>query len=81
MVVDVDLSDDVKRIQCPALVIGGSCDIRPIPMMQALVSELPHGNFEEVAAGHFMSAQVPDLVAVAIERFLAGLPASTTTGD
>ena len=80
MVVDVDLSEDVKRVQCPALVIGGSYDIRPVPMMQALASQLPNGNFQEIAAGHFMSAQVPDLVAQAIERFVAALPASATTG-
>ena len=81
MVVDVDLSEDVKRVQCPALVIGGSYDIRPVSMMQALASQLPNGNFQEIAAGHFMSAQVPDLVAQAIERFVAALPASETMGD
>lgn len=80
MVMDVDLSDDVKRVQCPALVIGGSHDIRPIPMMQALASQLPNGNFQEIEAGHFMSAQVPDLVAQAIEQFVAALPVSETTG-
>jgi 3-oxoadipate enol-lactonase len=80
MVVDIDLSEDVKRLQCPALVIGGSYDIRPIPMMQTLASQLPHGSFQEIAAGHFMSAQVPDLVAQAIERFVLSLPASATTG-
>jgi 3-oxoadipate enol-lactonase len=81
MVVDVDLAEDVKRVQCPALVIGGSYDIRPVSMMQALASQLPNGNFQEIAAGHFMSAQVPDLVAEAIERFVAALPASATMGD
>ena len=80
MVMDVDLSEDVKRVQCPALVIGGSYDIRPVPMMQALASQLPNGSFQEIAAGHFMSAQVPDLVSQAIERFVAALPASATMG-
>jgi pimeloyl-ACP methyl ester carboxylesterase len=62
-------------------VIGGSYDIRPVSMMQALASQLPNGNFQEIAAGHFMSAQVPDSVAEAIERFVAALPASATMGD
>lgn len=76
MVMSFDLSDDIPRVQCPALVIGGTQDIRPVDMMQALAAKLPHGAFEEIAAGHFMPSQAPDLVASAIERFLAALPVS-----
>lgn len=76
MVMAIDLSADIQRIQCPVLVIGGTHDIRPVSMMQALAATLPKGSFEEIAAGHFMSAQAPDLVAQAIERFVAALPAS-----
>ena len=78
MVMDVDLSDDIKRIDCPTLVIGGTYDIRPVEVMKSLAARLPHGAFEQVAAGHFMSSQAPDLVAQAIERFVAALPASAT---
>ena len=78
MVMDVDLSDDIKRILCPTLVIGGTYDIRPVEMMKSLAARLPHGAFEQVAAGHFMPSQAPDLVAQAIQRFVAALPNSAT---
>jgi pimeloyl-ACP methyl ester carboxylesterase len=76
MVVDIDLSEDEPRIQCPALVIGGSFDIRPVETMQSLAERLPQGTFEELAAGHFMPSQAPDSVARAIERFVTGLLAT-----
>ena len=74
MVIDIDLSEDMERVQCPTLVIGGSCDIRPVDVMRSLAARLPNGVFEEVAAGHFMPSQAPDLVAQAIARFLAVMP-------
>jgi 3-oxoadipate enol-lactonase len=80
MVMDVDLSEDIGRIQCPALVIGGSLDLRPVDMMRALASQIPHGTVEEIDAGHFMPSQAPDLVAQAIERFVVALPASASNG-
>ncbi|MBK8768604.1 MAG: alpha/beta hydrolase [Burkholderiaceae bacterium] len=75
MVMAIDLAEDIKRIRCPALVIGGAHDIRPVDMMQALANRLPKGRFEEIPAGHFMPSQAPDLVAQAIERFVVALPA------
>ncbi len=80
MVMDVDLSEDIKRVQCPVLVIGGSHDIRPVETMQALAKQLPQGVFEEIPAGHYMPSQAPDLVARAIERFVAALSVSATKG-
>lgn len=77
MVMAIDLSEDIPRVQCPALVIGGTHDIRPVEMMQALAAKLPQGAFEEIDAGHFMPTQAPDQVARAIERFVAALPVST----
>jgi len=79
MVMTFDLSGDIPRITCPTLVIGGTHDIRPVAMMQALAAQLPNGSFEEIPAGHFMPAQAPDLLAQAIERFVAALPATAAT--
>jgi pimeloyl-ACP methyl ester carboxylesterase/alkylhydroperoxidase family enzyme len=76
MVMSIDLSDDIPHVHCPALVIGGTHDIRPVDMMQALAANLPKGKFEAIAAGHFMPSQVPDQVAQAIQRFVAELPLS-----
>lgn len=75
MVMTIDLSHDIPRVQCPTLVIGGAHDIRPVAVMQALAAQLPKGRFEEVPAGHFMPSQAPDLLALAIERFVNALPA------
>ena len=58
--------DDAERVHCPALVIGGTYDIRRVPLIQALASQMPCGTFEEIVAGHFISSQVPDQVARAI---------------
>lgn len=72
-VIGIDLSDDVKALNRPTLVIGGSWDIRPVEMMRNFARQLPEGRFEEVAAGHFMPSQAPDLLAGAIQRFLDSL--------
>jgi pimeloyl-ACP methyl ester carboxylesterase len=55
-------------------------DIRPVDMMRTLAAQIPNGAVEEIDAGHFMPSQAPDLVADAIERFVAALPACATNG-
>jgi 3-oxoadipate enol-lactonase len=77
LVAQFDLSADLPRVACPALVVGGTLDIRPVSMMQALAQQLPQGRFEELPAGHYMPAQAPDLLAQTIQRFVAGLPGTT----
>ncbi len=80
MVMAIDVSEDVKRIQCPALVVGGRYDVRPLEMMQTLAGQMPKGAFDVIQAGHFMPSQVPDLVAEAIEKFAVTLSTTTTKG-
>ncbi len=75
LVMQFDLTADLPHVVCPALVVGGSQDIRPVSMMQALAQQLPQGRFEELPAGHYMPAQAPELLAQSIQRFVAGLPA------
>ena len=51
MVMTFDLSEDIPRIKCPTLVIGGTHDIRPVAMMQALAAQLPKGQFRRDSGG------------------------------
>lgn len=76
MVTDIDLTADIARVVCPAMVIGGTFDMRPVATMQALAGKFPDGRFEEVAAGHFMPAQMPDRLADIIGKFVSELTAT-----
>jgi 3-oxoadipate enol-lactonase len=72
MLAEARFDDDLARIGCPALVIGGTHDgLRPPALMEAIARTIPRGEYRLLDTGHFMAAQTPGLVAAAIEEFLA----------
>jgi 3-oxoadipate enol-lactonase len=72
MLAATDMVDELTRLQCPVLVIGGSLDrVRPPALAQAAASAIPGARYVEVATGHYMSVQTPDLIFDCIDEFLS----------
>jgi 3-oxoadipate enol-lactonase len=71
MLAGADMQDELARLGCPVLVIGGSLDrVRPAPMAEAVAKAIPGARYIEVRTGHYMAVQTPDLIADCIEDFL-----------
>ena len=62
--VPTDLSPELHRIRCPALVMGCAGDSIRTPADSRKVAEaIPNARFVEVDSGHFMAIQTPELFA------------------
>lgn len=62
--VPTDLSPELHRIRCPALVMGCAGDSIRTPADTRKVAEaIPKARFVEVDSGHFMAIQTPELFA------------------
>ena len=71
MLAGADMQDELARLRCPVLVIGGSLDrVRPPKLAEATASAIPGARYIEVRTGHYMSVQTPDLIFDSIDRFL-----------
>jgi 3-oxoadipate enol-lactonase len=71
MLAAADMQDELARLSCPVLVIGGSLDrVRPPPSAEAVAKAIPGARYIEVRTGHYMAVQTPDLISDCIEEFL-----------
>jgi 3-oxoadipate enol-lactonase len=71
MLAAADMQDELSRLRCPVLVIGGSLDrVRPPPLAEATANTIPGARYVELRTGHYMSVQTPDLLADCIGEFL-----------
>ena len=71
MLANADMQDELGRLRCPVLVIGGSLDrVRPPPFAQAVAKTIPGARYIEVRTGHYMAVQTPDLISDRIDEFL-----------
>ena len=62
MLTEMDLTQQYGRITCPTLVIGCTYDtIRPPQGVEAIARQIPNARYIEVASGHFMPHQTPEL--------------------
>jgi 3-oxoadipate enol-lactonase len=76
MLAAADMQDELSRLRCPVLVIGGSLDrVRPPPLAEAVANTIPGARYVEIHTGHYMSVQTPDLVADCIGEFLRAVDA------
>ena len=76
MLAAADMQDDLARLACPVLVIGGSLDrVRPPPLAEAVAKSIPGARYVEIRTGHYMSVQTPDLLSDCIEEFLRSVDA------
>jgi 3-oxoadipate enol-lactonase len=76
MLANADMQEDLSKIRCPALVIGGSLDrVRPPAIAEEVAKAIPGARFIEVRTGHYMAVQTPDLIADRIDEFLKSVNA------
>ena len=71
MLAAAEMQDELARLACPVLVIGGSLDrVRPAPMAQSVAATIPGARYAELRTGHYMAVQTPDLLFDCIDEFL-----------
>jgi 3-oxoadipate enol-lactonase len=71
MLANADMQETLRRIRCPALVIGGSLDrVRPPAVAQETAQAIAGARYIEINTGHYMAVQTPDLIANCIDEFL-----------
>ena len=76
MLAAADMQDELARLVCPVLVIGGSLDrVRPPPLAESVAKAIPGARYVEIRTGHYMSVQTPDLIFDCIDEFLRSVGA------
>ena len=76
MLASADMKDELARLNCPILVIGGSLDrVRPPPLAQSVANTIPGARYTEIRTGHYMAVQTPDLLFECIDEFLRSVGA------
>ena len=76
MLAAAKMQDELTRITCPVLVIGGSLDrVRPPALAEGTAKTIPGARYVEIRTGHYMSVQTPDLLSDTIEEFLKSVGA------
>ena len=76
MLAATDMQDELARLRCPVLVLGGVFDrTRPPALSKAAADIIPGARFEEIRTGHYMAAQTPDLIFDRVNAFLRAVGA------
>jgi 3-oxoadipate enol-lactonase len=76
MLAATDMEDELTKLRCPVLVIGGSLDrVRPPHLAKAVADSIPGAIFAELRTGHYMAVQTPDLLFERIDAFLRSVDA------
>lgn len=76
MLAAAEMQDDLAKIACPVLVIGGSLDrVRPPALAEGVAKTIPGARYVEIRTGHYMSVQTPDLLSDTIAEFLTSVGA------
>ena len=76
MLANTGMQDELTGLRCPVLVIGGSLDrVRPPPIAEAVAKTIPGARYIEIATGHYMAVQTPELIFDCIDEFLRSVGA------
>jgi 3-oxoadipate enol-lactonase len=76
MLAATDMQDELAKLRCPVLLLGGSLDrTRPPKLVQALAKTMPNAGYDEIRTGHYMAVQTPDLIFDNIASFLDAIDA------
>jgi 3-oxoadipate enol-lactonase len=76
MLTGTDLAEELTRLKCPVLVIGGELDrVRPAAVSEAIAKTIPSARYKALRTGHYMAVQTPELIADAISEFLKSVDA------
>jgi 3-oxoadipate enol-lactonase len=76
MLANAEMQDELSKLRCPVLVIGGSLDrVRPPLFAQAVAKAIPGARYVELRTGHYMAVQTPDLISNCVDEFLKAVDA------
>jgi len=71
MLIATDISSELPRIACPALVIAGALDrTRPPPLVEPVARAIPGARYAVLESGHYAALQTPELYARTVSGFL-----------
>jgi 3-oxoadipate enol-lactonase len=71
MLASTEMDNELARLKCPVLVIGGSFDrVRPPALAEGTANTIPGSRYAELRTGHYMSVQTPELISDCIAEFL-----------
>lgn len=74
MLTEMDLTGRYSQITCPTLVLGCTYDsIRPPQEVEPIARLIPGATYREVASGHFMPHQTPELFLDSVLPFLQAI--------
>jgi 3-oxoadipate enol-lactonase len=76
MLAAADMQDELRRLSCPVLVIGGGLDrVRPPPLALEVANTIPGARYIELRTGHYMAVQTPELISDCVDEFLKSVGA------
>jgi 3-oxoadipate enol-lactonase len=76
MLANADMQEELTRLRCPVLVIGGSLDrVRPPAVAEQVAKTIPGARYVEVRTGHYMAVQTPNLISDRIDEHLKAVGA------
>ena len=76
MLAGTEMQNELTGLRAPVLVIGATFDrTRPPATARAVVDAIPGARYIEVATGHYMAAQTPDLIFDCIDEFFKSVGA------
>jgi 3-oxoadipate enol-lactonase len=71
MLAGMDLQEELARIACPVLVLGGRLDrVRPPAMVEPVARAMPGARYQLLETSHYMAVATPELLADTIAAFL-----------
>jgi 3-oxoadipate enol-lactonase len=71
MLIATDISSELPRISCPALVIAGALDrTRPPPLVEPVARAIPGARYAVLETAHYAALQTPELYARTVAEFL-----------
>ena len=76
MLAATEMQDELTGLRCPVLVIGATFDrTRPPATAKAVADVIPGARYIELATGHYMAAQTPDLIFDCVDEFFRSVDA------
>ena len=71
MLAGLDLTTDLTRIRCPALIVAGIHDrLRPPDHVQTIARQISGAQFEVIESGHYIPVQTPEKAVEMMVRLL-----------
>jgi pimeloyl-ACP methyl ester carboxylesterase len=78
MLIYMDIRDDIQRIACPALGVGGTLDTFRTPEnVRSIMSPIKDVEFQTIETSHHQPAATPETITQIVREFVARRVART----